>query len=129
MTPWIGWALAVSVVALGYAVWGWQGVVLALSVVIFWLLLQFTRTLRVMRMASGRPVGTVDNAVMLHARLHPGMRMLEILPVTRSLGHKVADQPETFRWTDGSGDAVDVELAGGRATLVRLQRADAGPPP
>ena len=40
-----GWALAVVGMALGYALWGWQGVVLALSVMVFWLLLQFSRAL------------------------------------------------------------------------------------
>ncbi len=122
MNPWIGWALAVVAVAVAYASWGWPGVVLALTLVVFWLLLQFSRSLRVMRMAAGRPVGQIDNAVMLHVKLRPGMRLLEILPLTRSLGVKVADEPETFRWTDGAGDAVQVELVAGRATTVTLQR-------
>ena len=42
----LGWALAVVGVALGWVQWGWQGVLLALSVIVFWLLLQFTRALR-----------------------------------------------------------------------------------
>jgi hypothetical protein len=46
-------------------------VVLAVTVVVFWLLLQFSRALRVMRRPPARPVGTVPNAVMLHARLRP----------------------------------------------------------
>lgn len=128
MNPWIGWALAVIGVAVAYASWGWPGVVLGLTLVVFWLLLQFSRSLRVMRMAAGRPVGEIDNAVMLHVKVRPGMRLLEILPLTRSLGVKVADEPETFRWTDGAGDAVVVELVGGRTTKVTLQRqAPEGP--
>ncbi len=123
MTPWIGWVLVVAAVALGYAFWAWQGVLLAVSGIAFWLLLQFTRTLRVMRMAAGRPVGAIDSAVMLHAKLHPGMRLLEVLPLTRSLGQTISDEPETFRWTDGGGDWVDVELAGGRTCKVTLHRA------
>ena len=67
MTAWIGWVLAAVAVALGYAGYGWPGVLLALGVVVFWLLLQFSRALRVLRAASQRPVGTVPNAVMLQA--------------------------------------------------------------
>ena len=128
MNPVVGWALAVVAVALGYVQWGWQGVVLALTLVVFWMLLQFSRAMRAMRQASQSPVGHVDSAVMLHAKLRKGMRLLEILPLTRSLGVKVADEPETFRWTDGAGDAVVVELFGGRTTKVTLQRqAPEGP--
>jgi hypothetical protein len=96
---------------------------LAVSVVVFWLLLQFSRALRVMRMAAGRPVGSIDSAVMLQARLHPGMKLLQILPLTRSLGHKVADDPETFVWTDPGGDRVRVVLRNGACTSVLLERA------
>lgn len=128
MNPWIGWALAVIAVAVAYASWGWPGVVLALTLVVFWLLLQFSRSLRVMRMAAGRPVGAIDNAVMLHVKLRPGMRLLEILPLTRSLGCKVADAPETYLWTDAGGDRVRVELCDGRCSAYALERAVAEPP-
>ena len=111
-------------VAVGYAGYGWRGVLLALTMVVFWLLLQFNRALRALRRASSRPVGSVDSAVMLHARLHRGMRLLQILPLTGSLGHKVADDPETFEWTDTGGDRVRVELRGGRCTAFALLRAD-----
>jgi hypothetical protein len=123
VNPVFGWGLAVAAVAAGYVGWGWRGVVMAVSVIVFWLLLQFSRVMRVMRQAAGRPVGTIDNAVMLHARLRPGMTLLQILPLTRSLGRKVADEPETFVWTDGGGDAVRVELRRGRCSAVSLQRA------
>jgi len=125
MNPIIGWGLAALALAVGYASYGWRGVVLGVSAVVFWLLLQFSRSLRVMRDAAGRPVGSIDNAVMLHARLRPGMRLLEILPLTRSLGRKVADEPETFVWTDAGGDRVRVELHKGRCTAFALERADA----
>ncbi len=123
MNPLVGWSLAVVAVAVGYASYGWPGVLLAVTVVVFWLLLQFNRALRVMRRASARPVGSIDSAVMLHARLRAGMRLLEILPLTRSLGHKVADDPETFEWTDGGGDRVRVQLQNGRCSAYTLLRA------
>jgi len=123
MNPVIGWGLAAAALAVGYVGYGWRGIVLGVSAIVFWLLLQFSRSLRVMRDAAGRPVGSIDNAVMLHAKLRPGMRLLEILPLTRSLGQKLADEPETFAWTDGGGDRVRVELRKGRCTAFALERA------
>lgn len=127
MSQTLGWVLALLAVAAGYVGWGWPGVVLALTVVVFWLLLQFSAALRALRAAAGRPVGQVDNAVMLNAKLQTGLRLMQILKLTRSLGEKIADEPETFRWTDGAGDAVQVELHNGRCTRWTLQRA-ATPP-
>jgi hypothetical protein len=122
MSAMLGWALAAVALAVGYAGDGWRGVVLAITVIVFWLLLQFSRSLRAVRDASERPVGAIDSAVMLHSRLHPGMRLVDILKLTRSLGRKVADEPETFVWQDGEGHEVRVELRAGRlsgSTLVR----------
>lgn len=128
MNPVLGWALAVLAVAVGFAAWGWQGVVLAITVIVFWMLLQFSRVLRVMRGAAGRPVGHIDNAVMLNAKLKPGLRLIEVLPLTGSLGEKLADDPETFRWTDAGGDAVRVELRKGRVTAWHLDRTPGAAP-
>lgn len=124
----IGWGLAVVGVAIGYVQWGWQGVLLAVTLVVFWLLLHFSRAMRVMRMASTAPVGRIDSAVMLHSKLKTGMSLLEILPLTRSLGLKVADAPETFVWTDESDASVRVELVNGRCTAWRLERPEPEPP-
>jgi hypothetical protein len=95
-------------------------------VVVFWLLLQFSRALRVLRAASLRPVGTVANAVMLQARLRTGLRLPQVLALTRSLGSKVAEDPETWAWRDEAGDEVQVELRAGRVAAWRLRRS-AGP--
>ncbi|NUP87141.1 MAG: hypothetical protein HUU30_15510, partial [Burkholderiaceae bacterium] len=100
MSSALGWAMAVLGTALGWHAYGWRGVALAVSVIVFWLLLQFSRTLRVMRAAGQAPVGHVANAVMLHARLRPGLRLLEILALTRSLGEKLGDDPERYAWRD-----------------------------
>jgi uncharacterized protein (DUF58 family) len=123
LSPAVGWALAVAAVAVGYMSYGWPGVLLALSVVVFWLLLQFSRALRAMRNASGRPVGRVDNAVMLHAKLRTGMRLVDILKLTRSLGTVVTQEPEVFVWEDDGADKVEVELQAGRVMRWALQRA------
>lgn len=119
------WALPLASVALGYAVWGWQGLVMALSLVVFWLLLQFSRAMRVMRTAGQAPVGTVPSAVMLHARLQTGLPLMKILSLTRSLGEKLTDEPETWRWRDGAGDSVRVVMRDGRCAEWALQRAAA----
>lgn len=125
MTAWVGWGLAAAALATGYASYGWPGVVLALGVVVFWLLLQFSRALRALRQASGRPVGQVPNAVMLHAKLRSGLKLAQVLALTRSLGQRVTDTPETWAWRDDGGDEVQVELHDGRVTAWRLLRSDA----
>jgi hypothetical protein len=126
MTAGLGWALAAVAMAVGYAGYGWPGVLLALGVVVFWLLLQFSRALRVLRAASQQPVGTVPNAVMLHSKLRAGLRLPQVLALTHSLGTKVAEDPETWAWHDEAGDEVQVELRQGRVANWRLRRS-AGP--
>lgn len=124
MNPYVGWALAAAALIAGWAGWGWQGLVLAVTVIVFWLLLQFNRAMRVMRNAAQRPVGWVPNAVMLHAKLKPGQRLLDVIVLTGSLGKKVSEAPETWRWADEAGDAVLVEVdASGRVRGHSLVRA------
>ena len=124
MSAALGWALAVLATATGYWAYGWRGVVLAVSVVVFWLLLQFSRALRVMRLAAQAPVGQVPSAVMLHAKLQVGMQLTDIIKVTRSLGRKLRDDPETFSWRDESGAEVEIELAYGQCRVWRLTRPE-----
>jgi len=129
MSPALGWGLAVAAVAAGYVGYGWPGVVLAITVIVFWLLLQFSRALRVMRAAAGRPVGHVASAVMLQSRLHDGMLLAQVMKLTGSFGvrrSEVGGEPEVFAWADSSGDEVVVELRGGKVRGWRLQRGAAG---
>ena len=139
MNAWTGWALAALAVAMGWNQWGWQGVVLAVTLIVFWLLLQFSRSVRVMSQAAQAPVGHVDSAVMLHAKLRTGMRLLDILPLTRSLGQKVdleaasststgAAADEVFEWSDASGARVRVVMARGRCAQWSLLRPDENQP-
>lgn len=128
MSAAVGWALAALAMVAGIVGYGWRGGVLALTAVVFWLLLQFSRSLRALRDASHRPVGSVPNAVMLHAGLARGMRLVEILKLTRSLGAKLSDEPEVFVWRDEGGDEVRVELRGGRLAAWTLHRAGEGSP-
>ncbi len=128
MNPWIGWALAALAFFVGWRTWGWPGLVLALSVVVFWLLLQFTRITRVMRRAGAAPIGHAASAVMLHSKLHAGMPLLDVLRLTGSLGRKTAETPETFVWTDPGGAQVEVVFESGRCARWRLQREGGAAP-
>jgi hypothetical protein len=126
---WAGWGLALAALVVGWLSYGWQGLVLAITVIVFWLLLQFSRSLRVLRIAATNPVGHVASAVMLHSKLKTGMRLPEVLVLTRSLGRKVGGDEhgarETWAWTDTGGDTVQLTLVDGRLAQWELQRAAA----
>jgi hypothetical protein len=123
------WGLALAAFAVGYAAYGWRGVALAFTAVTFWLLLQFSRALRVLRLAGDNPVGQVPNAVMLQARLSKGMRLPQVLKLTQSLGRRIGEAPEGdvehYAWSDAGGDEVRVVLRDGRVTEWALHRAAA----
>ena len=127
MNALFGWALAGVVLALGSWQYGWRGVLLASSVIVFWLLLQFGRSLRVLRSAAGRPPGTVDSAVMFQSRLRVGLTLMGILPLAGSLGARLTESPETWAWQDSGGDRVELLLQGGRLQSWRLLRRAGGP--
>ena len=92
MNPWLGWALAAAALVAGWQSYRWPGLALAFSVIVFWLLLQFNRSIRVMRDAAESPLGAVPSAVMLHSKLRVGLPMLQIVTMTKSLGRHVADR-------------------------------------
>jgi hypothetical protein len=129
MTPAVAWGLAVAAIAAGYAGWGWRGVVLGLTVIVFWLLLQFSRSLRVLKNAAQRPVGTVDSAVMLHSKLTAGMTLLQVLQITRSLGTRLQESPERWGWADAGGARVTLEFDAGKLRHWALERALPGDEP
>ena len=136
MNPILGWALAALLLALAWQSYGWQGVGVAASVIVFWLLLQFNRTLRVMKNAGGAPLGHVDSAVMLNAKLHAGMTMLQVVTLTKSLGRKLDAAGDTWAWGDAGGSEVTLHFERGRLSRFALDRsasagsqADGAPPP
>ena len=122
MNPVFGWALAAIFVVLAWRQYGWQGVAFAASAIVFWLLLQFNRAVRTMKNASSAPVGLVDSAVMLHSKLKPGITLMQVITLTRSLGRKLSDEPERYEWADASGARVTVDVHDGRVTTWQLQR-------
>lgn len=121
-SAWLGWALAVLAVAAGYMSYGGRGVLLAFTVIVFWLLLQFSRTLRTLRLAARSPVGHVASAVMLQARLKIGLRLVDVIGMTRSLGERVSESPEVWRWRDDGGAAVMLEFEQARLAHWQLER-------
>ena len=124
--------LGVALVAMAWRAYGWGGVAVVAGGIVMWVLLHFTRITHVLGKASDRPVGYVASAVMLNARLKPGVNMLHVLALTEALGERLSpegEQPEIYRWTDGGASSVTAEFANGKLvkwTLVRPpQPADA----
>ena len=78
--------LAVVAMALAYRFYGWAGIALAGGVLTMGLMLHFTRMMNVLKRTTNRPIGYVDSAVMLNAKLKPGMTVLHVVAMTRSLG-------------------------------------------
>ncbi|MGL6109968.1 MAG: hypothetical protein ACRC2B_07695 [Rubrivivax sp.] len=129
MNPIVGWGLAALSIVAGYFAWGWPGVVLGFTLVVFWLLLQFSRSLRVLKNAAGKPVGHVDSAVMLHSKLQTGMTLMKVLMLTRSLGTKLDESPERWGWADPGGARVNLEFAHGKLQSWKLARDDGSDAP
>ncbi|MDP3796926.1 MAG: glycerate kinase [Polaromonas sp.] len=115
----------VAVVVLAYRFYGWAGVAAAATALVMWVLLHFTRMMQVLKRAANRPIGYVESAVMLNAKLRPGMTLLHVIAMTRSLGQLKSvkdEQPEVFRWTDGSQSHVTCTFVGGKLAHHELFR-------
>ncbi len=110
--------------------YGWAGVAVAGGALVMWLLLHFTRLMTVLKRAADRPIGFVASAVMLNARLKPGVNLMHVIAMTRSLGEQRSpkdEQPERFRWTDGGGSHVTCEFRGGKLVSWTLERPQPEP--
>ncbi len=118
----VGMVLALAALLGGGLLLGWQGVILALTVIVFWLLLQFSRLMRVMQAANAAPVGRVDSAVMLQSRLRQGMKLMDVLPLTRSLGVKVEGRDDAWAWTDAGGIRLELQFHRGALQQWELLR-------
>jgi hypothetical protein len=99
---------------------------------VMWLLLHYTRLITILKKAANRPIGFVGSAVMLNAKLKPGVTLMHVVAMTQSLGALQSpkdEQPELFRWTDGTDSHVTCEFRGGklvRWTLVRPSQEPGG---
>ena len=104
---------------------GWAGVALAGGGVVMWFLLHFNRTMQALKRAAERPIGFVDSAVMLNAKLKRGQTLLHVVALTRALGQPLSpknQQPEIFRWTDGGDSSVTCTFDSGRLREWQLER-------
>ena len=114
-----------AALVLAYREWGWPGLALALGALVMWVLLHFTRLMHILKRAANRPIGYVDSAVMLNAKLRAGVPLMHVIALTRSLGELLTPkdtQPERFRWTDGSQSHVTCEFVGGKLVGWTLYR-------
>ncbi len=117
--------LGVAMVVIAWQSGGWPGVALVVSGIVMWLLLHFTRAMKVLQRAGDRPIGYVDSAVMFNAKLRPGVNMLHVVAMTKALGEQLSpkdEQPEVFRWTDGSASHVTREFREGKLVKWELVR-------
>lgn len=118
---------SVILIVASYRASGWGGVALAVGILMMWLLLQFTRMMQVLRRAANRPIGYVDSAVMLNAKLKAGVTLLHVVAMTRALGEQISPkdaQPEIFRWTDETASTVTCEFLNGKLQKWVLERPD-----
>lgn len=116
-------SLALNVLA--YSSYGWSGAAGALGLVVMWMLVDFTRMMKVLRLAGKRPVGFVDSAVMFNAKLRKGTTLVKVIAQTQSLGLAQTPEgaePEIFRWTDASVSYVDCTFVAGRLESWVLTR-------
>ena len=121
---------AVAGLAYGYHALEWMGLFLVLGGLVMWALLHFTRMVKVLERAANRPIGHVDSAVMLNAKLKAGVNLMHVIALTRSLGELVSpkdQQPEVYRWRDNSQSMVTCVLQDGRLQSWTLERPDGGP--
>jgi len=129
--PRIGWVLAALFALLAWQAYGIHGLAFAASAIVFWLLLTFSRAMRLMRNAGQAPVGRVPNAVMFHAGLARGMTLVQVLAKTKSLGRKVEGSDDDWRWSDDGGASAVLHFERGRLVRWQIERPpepEASPP-
>jgi hypothetical protein len=117
--------LGVVLVAMAYRSYQWAGVAVVVTAIATWGLLHFTRMMQVLKRAANRPIGYVGSAVMLNAKLKPGVTLLHVVAMTKALGElkSVKDQqPELYRWTDGTESHVTCEFFGGKLVKWEMVR-------
>ena len=127
---WVPVAGAATVV-LGYVYSGWPGVALIVGALVMWLLLHFNRMMQVLKRAANRPIGYIESAVMLNAKLKTGVNLMHVIALTRSLGELTTpkdQQPEVYRWRDNSQSVVTCVFQDGRLQSWALERPSGAEP-
>ena len=117
--------LIVAAFFAAYTQYKWPGVAIVATGLVTWALLHFSRMMQVLKRAANRPMGYVDSAVMLNAKLQKGKTLMHVIAMTKALGEllSVKDaQPEVFRWTDGTKSHVTCTFLGGKLQSWELFR-------
>jgi hypothetical protein len=113
---------------LAWRSYGWPGVAVVATFLVFGILLHFTRLMTILKRAANRPIGYVDSAVMLNAKLKVGATLMHVVAMTRSLGLLKSPkdvQPEVYEWKDGSESLVTCTFVGGKLANHELLRPGA----
>jgi hypothetical protein len=118
-------ALAGTALFAGWGMLGWPGLVLAITVIAFWMVLQFNRATRQMRNVAGRPKGMVDSVITLQAKLGHGMTMEQVLEISQSLGQRLDDSGSDWMWRDSYGNQIIVTFRRGGVVRWHASRTDA----
>ena len=117
--------LVATAFVMAYTYYKWSGVAIVASGLVTWALLHFSRMMQILKRAANRPIGYVDSAVMLNAKLQKGKTLMHVIAMTKALGEllSVKDvQPEVFRWTDGTQSHVTATFVGGKLQSWELFR-------
>ena len=120
-------AAGLGLLYLAHRTYGWPGVAAVGGGLTMWLLLHFTRLMTVLKRAAHRPIGHVDSAVMLNAKLKPGVTLMHVIAMTRALGERLSEEgadPELYRWTDNGQSTVEAEFQHGKLVRWQLARPD-----
>ncbi len=115
----------VCLVIAAYRAYGPQGILTVSGGLVMWGLLHYTRLMNVMQKARHNPIGYVGSAVMLNAKLKPGVNLLHVVAMTRALGEQRSaegQEPEVYRWTDGTGSHVTCQFVNGRLVSWEMVR-------
>jgi hypothetical protein len=121
--------------ALAYAAWrsySWPGLILALLMLSFWLLLHFTKLMRLLRTVANRPLGRVRDATVLAKHLKPGMPLVDVMRLTLSIGalQSAPDtEPEVRTWSDDAGRTAICSFEQGRLVSFRVEATPQPEPP
>ena len=118
-------AAGLGLLYLSHRTYGWPGVAAVGGGLTMWLLLHFTRLMTVLKRAADRPIGYVGSAVMLNVKLKPGVTLMHVMAITRSLGERLSDegiQPEVYRWRDNGDSTVTAEFQTGKLIRWKLDR-------
>jgi len=124
-------ALALTLCVAAWRSYGAQGLLLAVLMLSFWVLLHFTKLMRLLRAAASRPIGAVAEVPTLQSQLRLGMALHDVIRRTACLGERlnepVGADVESFCWSDEKGRRLLLRFEAGR--LRQIDRQDANPVP